>query len=72
MALNILRGAYNVPDSNPAGVKTREEVHTRSVLIPEDSNTLSNESKSAPSPNRYIPEPKGESNYRSASLNNSK
>jgi hypothetical protein len=46
MALNLLRGANNVLDSNPARVKAREEVHLRSILITEDSNTLSIESDS--------------------------
>jgi hypothetical protein len=46
MALNSLRGANNVLDSNPAHVKAREEVHSRSILIPEKSNTLGIESDS--------------------------
>jgi hypothetical protein len=61
-----------VVDSNPARVKAREVVHTRSILIMEYSNTLSMELESIPSPNHYSLETKGESNYRSSSLNNSR
>jgi hypothetical protein len=46
MALNLLRGATDILDSNLARVKAQEEVHPRSILITEDSNTLSIESDS--------------------------
>jgi hypothetical protein len=59
MALNSLRGANNVLDSNPARVKAREEVHTRSILITEDPNMSSNEPDVTPSPNYYSLELRG-------------
>jgi hypothetical protein len=59
MALNLLRGANTVEDSNPARVKGQEEVHTLSILTIEDSNTLSIELDTIPSPNQYSLEPRG-------------